>query len=429
MNGVKKPPYGFAEDGGTMYVRLPGNANPNGKSIKLTDSVSQSIVTIRNSPYVILDGFKIAGAGRTWAVNVDNGSHHVTLRNLNVTHSRYGAVLPNNSIFEWSEFSYPNFRNFVDDLFTLNGVASNGPIFDLVKRYYSSGGNAFLEGGLATSGSTPTSNQEFRYNYIHEVFDGEKLGVFNDTVTHHNVYNYNYDDHIEFEGWRSNHTARNLRAHDNLFLNSAATMLSHQVSGGSIQGPHYVYRNVIYITDSRHSHPWTVIKNRKMGNGQVYYYHNVIKNNAGENQGWGNTNWLYWDESVGTPGNLTFRNNIFLFDVLSPGRGGAPVPSFGNNVLAGSSNIGKLTAGGGRYVGNESSVRFTSANSLNFGLQSSSPAINAGTTLPGNWPDSHKSAINGAPDAGAFEYGENPGNNWPRPRSTAYTIEKPDRWK
>ena len=427
VNGVSKPGYGMSPSGGQVYIRLPNNENPNGKSIQITDRFAQNIVRIQNSPYLIFDGFAVSGAGNDEAITVDAGSRNVTLRNLQVTHSRMAAqLLGTNGIIEWTEYSYPKFREFVDDLLDRNGNG-NEAVYTLVKDYFSNNGNAYLEGGLATGAANSTDGAEFRYNYIHEVFDGERLGEFDDATTHHNVYDYNYDDHIQFEGWRGTHSGRNLRAHDNLFLNSAAVMLSHQDGSGGMQGPHYVYRNVIYVTDSKHSHPWSVIKNLNVKNKNIYYYHNVINNVKGPNRGWGNTNWLYWDASKGNADKLTFRNNIILFDDLTTSNGGTP--TFNNNLLVNNRSIGKIIAGGGKYIGtNKSAIRFIDEGNLNFGLQSGSPAVNAGSPIPSSWPDSHRSQINGAPDAGAFELGENPGSNWPRPRGTAYTTSKPDRW-
>ncbi|MGI9331625.1 MAG: hypothetical protein ACR2RL_00535, partial [Gammaproteobacteria bacterium] len=426
VNGVRKPPYGFASDGSTFYLRLPGNANPNGRSVELTDSFRQTLVTIENSPYVILDGFHLSGAGNEEAINIDARSHHVTLRNLLITHSRHAAVLPNDSVVEWSEYSYPHFREFVDDLIELNGESSQS-VFDLVKRYYSNAGNAYLEGGIATSPATESLNAEFRYNYIHDVFDGERLGNFSNSVTHHNVYNYNYDDHIELESWRSTHNSRNLRVHDNLFLNGAGAPLSHQDTSSQMRGPHYVYRNVVYQTDRRHAHPAYLIKNRNLARTRpsIYYYHNVLHNVKGTT-GWGNINWLYWDNKDGDPQFLTLRNNIVLFDSLTD-NGHNEDPDSSHNLLVNDRDNAVVRGRGGKFLGRDAAaVRFNDLQNLDFGLQAASPAVNAGTPLPNAWPDSRRGV--GVPDEGAFELGETPGPDWPRPRRTTFTASKPDRW-
>ena len=409
--GVRKPTYGLGVGGGRVYIRLPGNANPNGKSIQITDQFSQVLVNVRNSPYVILDGFAIEGAGDTHAIDVDTSSTHVTLRNLNFSNSREGARVPNNTIFEWSEYSYPYFYEFADDIIDLNG-GDTRKLYDIVKEYFSSSGNAHLEGGIAKGHSTAPRNAEFRYNYMHQVFDGEQLGQFVDSVSHHNVYNYGYDNHVQFESWRSGHPARNLRFHDNLLMNGAPP-LSHQDTSGGMQGPHYVYRNVLKITDPKHSRTHWLLKTLNVKNKNIYYYHNTFDLTDGR---------LHWEDGD----KLIMRNNIFMFDNGRQGDQGTPDRQ--NNFLVNNNNIGTITGNGGRFLGsNRSALNFNDINNFNFGLQSGSPAIDAGTTIPASWPDTHQT--NGTPDVGAFEAGENPGNNWPRPRSTAYTIEEPDRWK
>ena len=46
--GIEKPPYGFAHQNGRLYLRLPGGADPNQVPVRLTDTFSQTIVTIEN---------------------------------------------------------------------------------------------------------------------------------------------------------------------------------------------------------------------------------------------------------------------------------------------------------------------------------------------------------------------------------------------
>lgn len=69
-------------------------------------------------------------------------------------------------------------------------------------------------------------------------------------------------------------------------------------------------------------------------------------------------------------------------------------------------------------------VAFLDYGNLNFGIGGSSPAIDLGEPIPGFTDD----VLDGLPDVGAFEYGEAPGNDWPRPRQTAFTCDPPERW-
>ncbi len=429
---IEKPPYGFAHEGGEIYLRLPNGANPNGMPVRLTDRFSQTIVTIENSPYVILDGFTITGAGGTEAINVDRASDHVTLRNLIVTHSRLAARLPDDSLFEWSDYSYPGFYNFVDDLIDLNrgrtDEGNNYAIYDLVKKYFSEDGNAWLEGGLAESFDVPSRNAEFRYLYTHQIFDGQRLGAFVDSTSHHNVCNYAYDDCIEFEHWSPTHPSSNLEVHDSLLMNAMGSALSHQDASGGMQGPHYVYRNVIYNTDFKHAHPAFLIKNRSLtASDKIIYHHNLLQNWQGTNKGWGKTNWLFWDNKKGTPEHLTFRNNIILFDQLTD-KNDQDDPNSDSNILVNAVDSPHVRGGSGKYLGRDrGALKFKDEARLDFSLKPDSPAIDAGAALPDTWPDLRKVA--GKPDIGPFEFGDNPGPDWPRPRATVFTKAKPDRWR
>ena len=317
---INKPRYGFAHEDGWLYLRLPGDANPNGKAVRLTDRFKRTIISLKNAPYVIFDGFAISGSGDAPAIVGDKKSHHLTLRNLIVTHSRRAARLPDHSLFEWSEYSYPGFYRFVDDLIDLNPDKTT-PIYDLVKRYFSHKGNAYLEGAIADSARKPSEHVEFRYLYIHQVFDGQQLGAFNNSTSHHNVCAYVYDDCIEFEHWRPTFPAINLHVHDSLFLNSTASALSHQDATGGMRGPHFVYRNVIYNTDYKHARPPYLVKNKNLrSNHRIIYHHNLFQNWKGATHGWGPTNWIFWDNQDGKPEHLTFRNNIFILDELTDRR-------------------------------------------------------------------------------------------------------------
>lgn len=431
VKGIMKPSYGFAHEGDQVYLRLPSGGDPNGISVRLTNQFEQTIVSIENAPYVILDGFAITGAGGTEAIRADRKSHHLTLRNLIVTHSRIAAKLPDKSLFEWSEYSYPGFYNFVDDLIDLNqggeGDGNNEPIYNLVKKYFSKKGNSWLEGGVAESFDVPSRDVEFRYLYIHQVFDGQRLGAFVDTSSHHNICNYVYDDCVEFEHWRPSHPASNLHVHDSLLMNAMGSALSHQDATDGMRGPHYVYRNVIYNTDYKHAHPVFLIKNRSLtASDEIIYHHNLMQNWRGTNKGWGKTNWLFWDNKKGTPEHLTFRNNIILFDQLTD-RNDQASPDSDFNILVNATDNQKLRGRQGMYLGQDNmALRFKNEARLDFGLRQGSPAIDAGAPLPEDWPDTRH--VVGKPDIGPFELGDDPGPDWPRPRRTVFTSAPPERW-
>ena len=141
----KKPEYGFAKEGSRVYLRLPGRADPNGQSVELCRHFSQPLIHLDNAPNVTIDGLAIAGAGNADAIVSDRASNHLHLTNIVSTYNRRMAAVADNALVEWCDYSYPGMYAFVDDMIDLNGEGS-GVVFDLVKNYYGSGGNAYLEG-------------------------------------------------------------------------------------------------------------------------------------------------------------------------------------------------------------------------------------------------------------------------------------------
>lgn len=405
---VYTPAHGFAHENGRLFMKLPGGVDPNGRSVLFSsptwgESGTRDVVRVSGSPYVILDGFRIEGSG-TFCAGFSADSSFPTVRNTVFEYCRYGMQLPNSSLVEWSEYAYPGFRDFAEAVRVANGGSMR--VFDLVKVYHP----GTMEGGLAdTYGTSGTArNAEFRYNYLHETFDGESLGDFEDSESHHNVYEFNYDDHVEMESW-AGHSSRNLRLHDSLFL--SAGLISHQEA--SIVGPHYVYRNVAYFRDTHGATNWTIIKSKAPNaTGGIYYYHNVL---------WGQNSELFWQEE--SRAHLHFRNNLIVFQQNYNSQTSTALDSDYNLLI---NNVTKsfLSGPNGAYVGtNPGSLGFLDVSMLNFGILATSPAVNRGVSLPG-----FNDGAPGGPDIGAFESGVNPGNQWPRPRGTVFTSTPPGRW-
>jgi hypothetical protein len=405
---INTPAHGFAYEGGRLFVRLPGSVSPNGRSVLFSsptwgETGTRDVVRVTGSPYVILDGFRIEGSG-TFCAGFGAESIFPTVRNTILEYCRYGLQLPNNSLVEWTEYTYPGFRDFAEAVRVAN--ANTMRVYDLMKVYHPGA----IEGGLAdTYGPSGTAhNAEFRYNYLHQTFDGESLGDFEDSESHHNVYDSNYDDHVEMESW-ADRPARNLRLHDSLFL--SVGLISHQ--SDTMVGPQYVYRNVVYSNDVHGASKWTIIKSKAPNaTGGIFYYHNVL---------WGQTSELFWQEE--SRAHLYFRNNLIVFQENYNSQTATPLNSDYNLLV---NNISKpfLFGPSGAYVGtNPASLGFLNASALNFGISGASPAVNRGVSLPG-----FNDGAPGGPDVGAFEAGVNPGTEWPRPRRTAYTPFPPERW-
>lgn len=404
---IRVTDYGFAFENGRLYVKLPDSVNPNGQSILFSsptfgESGAQPVIQVNGSPNVIFDGLHIEGSG-TYCVALDQNSKGAVIRNTLLTHCRYGAKLSDNSLIEWSEYTYPGLKGFASRIRELNGVVK---IFELAKDYH----DGFLEGGLAdTFGETATSrNCEFRYNFLHHALDGESLGDFEFSNSHHNVYWNNFDDHVEMESW-AGHQGRELRLHDNLFLGNG--LISHQ--SDAIKGPQYVFRNVWYFDDNQDPHKWTIIKSKAQNaTGGIHYYHNVLWTDTGE---------LFWDSQ--SREHLKFVNNVFIFKE-NWNNATTTWLNASHNLLINDTDEPWLYGSRGSYLGTDAAVlKFRDPENLNFSTRSGSPLINAGTYLPG-----FNDGSPGGPDVGPFEAGQDYGLEWPRPRRKTFNHSVPEAW-
>lgn len=444
--------YGYTFEGGRLYIRLPRTLNnstgdlitecpaneensycesnqnlpsidPNGESIEFSTATwensnsPQSLISVVGSPYLIFDGFRLEGSG-TFCLDFSRDSIAPTIRNTVFENCRYGARLPDSSLVEWSEYTYRGFKSFSDQLKAIS-TDKQFKTFQYAKNYLGS----WWEGGLAdTYGHDGTSiNSVFHHNYLHHAFDGESLGDFEFSESHHNVYESNYDDHVEMESWSGASRSRELHLHHNLFLSRG--IISHQ--GDSIEGPHYVYRNVYYYNDAELP-GFSVIKSKAPNaNGGIFYYHNLI---------WTKESFLYWQASpLTTLDHLNFRNNIFVFkENWNKPVTGHPINS-DHNIFVNDLDRDWIHGPSGQYLGSTpGSIDFRDSANLDFNINNQSPASNTGTLIPGFHNDPvFNDYINGStPDIGPFESGRDISTpDWPRPRSTVFDSSEPVRWK
>jgi len=426
---VNGPESGIVCADGQVYVKLPGGADPNREKILLSppfrgEPGTSAVIRVYNSPGLIIDGLRVQASG-TFGIQFDAASSHPVVRNTVFQYCRAGLSLPSDSLVEWCEHTYPGFHALSEEVRRRNG--GRILIYPLVKDYQPAN---WYEFGIADFSYDPATEQnppvncEFRYNFNHELFDGENLGSFNDSESHHNVYSHCYDNCVELEAWKEGFPSRNLRFHDNLLLSCPSAPLSHQ-NPEYLTGPQYVYRNVIYGYDDHGWNPWTLIKSKcyEKGNG-FYYYHNLF---------WVESAEAYWNEKEWPQDWLKtfdFTNNIFVFTKhLRRPTGPAGSEQYfhaGHNLVATPQGdepiLSALLRNGGISLTDPDAVGVRNPRALDFSLRPGSPAINAGTRLPGYNDD----AI-GAPDIGPFEFGKRYGADWPRPRQTAFDVNPPAR--
>jgi hypothetical protein len=370
---------------------------------------------VSTTPSIIIDGLRFQGSG-LHGLRFDDDSYFPTVRNTVFEHCINGVRLPDDSLVEWSEYGYPGLRAFAELVYAANPDHDPDAIFHLFGDYHTREGTMplIMDGCLATAfwQVAPSVRCEFRYNLIHEAFDGEKLGLFDDSESHHSVYMYNYDNHMEFEAWPESFHTENLAMHHSLLLACPGGAVGHQ--GDNIVGPHHVYRNVIDGYDHVGMDGWTQIKSYADGaTGGMYYYNNVVR--AGDGA-------LFWLSRE----HLVFRNNIFVFDDLADLEDPyVPLDSDYNLLVNLVDEPWIRGVDHGIYLGDAiADVGFTDYLQLDYGLTAGSPAIDQGVPIPGYTDD----VIDGLPDMGAFELGDDPGTDWPRPRTTTFTCDPPERW-
>jgi hypothetical protein len=414
------PDYGLAGDGTNLYLKLPGGMDPNGQSVQLSSGTegetdTLTLMWVSSTPYVIIDGLRIQGSG-LHGIRFDSDSTFPTIRNTVFEHCVRGVVLPDDSLVEWSEYGYPGLREFAERVYAANPDHDPDAIFHLFGDYHTHEGTTplVMDGCLATTfwWDTPSVRCEFRYNLLHEAFDGEKLGLFDDSESHHSVYMYNYDNHMEFEAYPDSFHTENLALHHSLMLACPGGAVGHQ--GDNIVGPHFVYRNVIDGYDHVGMDGWTQIKSYADGaTGGMYYYNNVVR--AGDGA-------LFWLSRE----HLVFRNNIFVFDDLADLEDpDVPLDSDYNLLVNLDDEPWIRGVDHGIYLGDAiADVGFVDYPQLDYGLVAGSPAIDQGQLIPGFTDD----VTDGLPDLGAFELGNAPGPDWPRPRQTTFTCDPPERW-
>ena len=438
---VKNPAYGFAVQGDEIFIRLKGGDDPNDRSIRLTRDFGKHLLTINRSRHMIVDGIKFEGSGKLDAIictpkGEPKASSHLTIRNCIFEHCRRAAVLHNHAHVEWSEYCYPGFRDWMNELQKMNDQP--GAIFALVKNHFNdhpnNRGNAFLEGGWADNmGATP-ANCVFEYNFTNSVFEGHRLGAHKDSTIRFEAADGIGDDWVEFEHHQKR-SSKNNRVIACKILNCHGSYVSAQDKNNQISGPNYVSRCIFDSTDQALGHPPYVIKNQGLKNDayKLFVYNNFVRNPGGKNPGFGPQNFFWWDSTAKhrNPNRLRLENNLVVFDRGKLTNGGAnQKPKVANNLLINNADRRDVTGNGGKFLGQSAQVLRRDANGK---LLPGSPAIGAGSNngLSGPAFVDHDVDFGGGDftDVGPFPKGFDPGPEWPRPFRRSFSkTSVPKRW-
>lgn len=423
-NTITKPAYGFAEESGTFFLKLPGGADPNGQRVKITDDFQQVVLTFTNCDHVIVDGINVEGAGDIQAISFDAASAAPTIRNCKVDHSRFLGRVSSDFLIEWNEYTYDGFAAWMRELIALDGLGNAG-IFDINKNYNVSSGNTFYEGGIITGTTSTDETGEIRFNWIHGVFEGMRAGEHDDVDIHDNVIEDCGDNWIEFESFRGSDASADIRFFHNLCLNAHDAGLSHQ-PGNDFQGPHYIWGNVFLNDDLTLAAPRFMIKTINAATNSndplIAYWNNYFKarrgttlfsSPSGQSAIWGESFSSDDAEEIDR-----FSNNVAIYEDDLDDAGQPNPATIETNILAAPSDSTAFQSGGGSRVANEAALVLGS----NRQPLGGSPLIGAGTAMPGGFPTVAGTSDD---DVGPFASGFDPGTDWPRVRAQAFALSPP----
>lgn len=433
-----KPRWGMAFQNGRVFVRLRGDQNPTGESIRLTNGFAGIQIDVNNSDFFILDGFIVEGAGDVRAIDVDTNSASFTIRNVILRLCRHGMAIPSGALGDTCTYEQQGFDLWYEELVRLSGRSIN-QCFMLFKGYYTAaavtaanasgggnatpgggGGNALGEGSMefgASYGSVQ-SNIIWDNCLYGPAFEGSRLGEFNSSRIRNSVFFRCRDDGVQIEAFQ-NFPAANDRVHDCRFIDCFVDT-SHQ--SDTIDGDAFVFRNVFEQTNDVYSLPgrFSLKMISTPPAARIFYYHNlwIVKvNNA--------TQQIWYPFSNGTAREIErFFNNIVIFEGSLGTPTTRPLVTTNNVVVAPTAGGAAFLTGGGLYVSADDADMRLNAD---FSLQANSPARNRGQALPAGLPDSRTGAGANA-DCGPFPFGEVPGDDWPRPRTIIFNLNKPSRW-
>lgn len=117
---IRKPKYGFAQEDGMLYVRLPGNGDPRKEPTYLTADTGTDFISINGCSYVIFEGIRFRGHGNGHAINCTSDCHHIWVQNCISEHGRYGFNVSKDSSLVNCYFRQPGLRELATDFHQIN---------------------------------------------------------------------------------------------------------------------------------------------------------------------------------------------------------------------------------------------------------------------------------------------------------------------
>jgi hypothetical protein len=381
---------GFYASGATLYVRLAGNADPNGATM-VVSRYGNAFTIQRDYIYFLNLTFRHYGQGDyPKALYFDTASDNLVqdctfaVNDLGVglKHDSHRNVIQDNTFYD-TDFDWP---------------------WEAVKA-----GSGLETGGIRFYDPATGRGNVIRRNTFHDYFDGLGVcpdgtaGVTNETDVYDNlVYNAG-DDGLETDGQCSNVRIWGNTFHDVLMGISLAPVYT---------GPVYALRNLIYRTGvGNNIYTGSPFKFNSSGygpSGPMYLFHNTadaaLPGNNGlyikspgawsliyaRNNVWAGTDYALENYNTGQPTSLDY-------DDLWNGNSGSLVRWNNTNYAT---LAAFRTATGQELHGLSVTPGFANAANDDYTLDSASALVDAGLVIPGVNDD----YVGNAPDIGAYEY-------------------------
>lgn len=388
-------PGGCHADGTTLYVRLPGDANP-GSAVMTISRCNVAFLVERDWLFFLDLTFRHYGGG-SWAkaIYVNGGSGNL-IRGCTFAHNDAGIGLKREA-----------HRNLVEECEFYDSI--DGWSWAAVKE---TGG--LEDGGVAVFDPMTGRGTVIRRNEFHHDFDGLHLcpsgtaGVTNETDVYDNIIHHMGDDGMESDGQAANVRIWNNVIHDVLIGISLAPVYP---------GPVFALRNLVYRTGTGDSgYPGSPFKfNSSDGpSGSIFLFHNtadaVLPGSSGLH--------------IKAPGSWTqlmARNNIWAGTANALENDHASQPADLDRDDLWNGGAGELAEWGGIHHASLAALQSATGQEIHgwsmvpgflapaggdYRLRVSSGLIEQGLPLPGINDDYQGES----PDPGAFEYPGLPGD-------------------
>ncbi len=407
LQGLVANVEGAFTENNRLYVRLPGDNDPDGTNIKVSRFVTGINLQANN---VQVRNFEIRFFGQAGGHSgIDINGDYNLIEDCYLHHNVKGI----------------NFRGGADYNVVQNNEFSNTPLYDW---HWGTGKPGVFESGSVYFGNAnnPTRGNIINGNEIHDAFEGSHLC----SDLNHIMYDIDYyDNHlynIMDDGIETDGSCNNIRIFNNLFEESLGAISIAPVSpglvyivGNEIINMHDQWRDAAH-TDTYAGIPIKFNVYTELVTRNIFIYHNTIYSSYTQPYPQEGLN-IFTGGETGMPiwENVVFRNNIIYGQNIAIANSATfnDIDFDYDNLYTNPSETRSLVYWNGPYYDTLQEFRsatgleihglnddpgFLNMNTQDFTLSATSPLIDQGIHIPGINDD----YVGSAPDIGAWEYGE-----------------------